>query len=322
MSNNRDDSLVPSFGTQPGWPFAVPWLLGLIGLTVLPALGSLLMSTLRWDGLSLSRDLQWVGAGNYRTVVTDDPLFRTALANSLIYSLLATPLTVAASLGAALLLWRPLRGLAVFRTLFYLPHVLGGVATILIWSWLFNPQFGPINAAIRSVFGLLDPVVRLFSPGGTSPWQPPNWLYCARWCKPALAVMQAWMFGGAMIVFLAALAHVPQRLRDAAAIDGAGPWHRFRNVTLIVLSPAILFNTVTSLVASMQAFNQAYLLYDRSQADGLLFYVLYLYRCAFEPPYRMGYASALAWVFFTLTVSLVVWAVRSARGWVFYEAEA
>jgi multiple sugar transport system permease protein len=308
--------------TNSGAWFALPWLIGLMVLTVVPLGGSLLMSLVRWDGLSFTTNLEWVGLDHYRTIIDDDPLFRKALGNSLYYSLLAAPLTVAASLAAAVLLAKPVRGIAIFRTAFFLPHVLGGVATILIWGWLFNPQFGPVNAILRGAFILLDPVVRLLSADGTSQWEPPGWFYSPQWCKPALVIMQTWLFGGAMLIFLAALQHVPPQLHDAAAVDGASRWHRFRHVTLPFLSPAILFNFVTSLVASMQAFNQAYLLYNRAQDDGLLFYVLYLYRCAFEPPYRMGYASALAWVFFALVFVLVLAAVRSARGWVFYEGEA
>jgi multiple sugar transport system permease protein len=292
--------------------FALPWLVGLIVLTVMPLAGSLLMSLVQWDGLSFTANLEWVGFDHYREAIADDPTFRKALANSLYYSLLAAPLTVATSLAAAILLAKPVRGIALFRTLFYLPHVLGGVATILIWGWLFNPRFGPINAVLRAVFGAT----------GASGWQAPGWFYSPQWCKPALVIMQAWLFGGAMLIFLAALQHVPPRLHDAAAVDGAGRWHRLRHVTLPFLSPAILFNLVTGLVASMQAFNQAYLLYNRAQDDGLLFYVLYLYRCAFEPPYRMGYASALAWLFFALVLILVLLAVRSAHGWVCYEGEA
>lgn len=306
-------------GQGSGAWFALPWLGGLLLLTALPVAASLLISLVRWDGLSLTGNLEWAGFEHYRKIITDDPLFRKALGNSLYYALLATPLTVAASLAAAVLLARPVRGILMFRTLFYLPHVLGGVATILIWSWLFNPRFGPINEMLRGLYALLDPLVRLFDPAGAAQWQTPAWFYSPRWCKPALVIMQTWLFGGAMLIFLAALQHVPPQLHDAAAVDGAGRWHRFRHVTVPTLTPAILFNLVTALVASMQAFNQAYLLYDRAQDDGLLFYVLYLYRCAFEPPYRLGYACALAWVFFALIFVLVWSTLRWARTWVIYE---
>ena len=279
------------------------------------------MSLVRWDGLSLSSSLEWVGSDHYRRAVLEDPLFRKSLSNSLWYSLAATPLEVGASLIVALVLSRRMRGMTAMRTLFYLPHVLGGVATVLIWSWLFNPQFGPINAMLRSGFAAIDPVVRLFSSTGTSGWTPPAWLYSPQWCKPALVIIQVWTFGGAMLIFLAALQHVPQGLHEAAEIDGAPRWRRFWHVTWPHLTPAVLVNLVTGLVASMQAFNQPYLLTNRAQQDGLLFYVLYLYRCAFEPPYRMGYASALAWIFFALVFVLVLLAARSARRWVFYSGE-
>ncbi len=300
--------------------FAAPWLVGVVVLTVLPVLGSLVMSLLRWDGLTLSAGVQWVGLDHYRHLATDDADFRKALSNSLIYSFMATPLSLAASLGAALLLSRRLPGMGIFRTLVYLPHVLGGVATVMIWSWLLNPRFGPVNAVLRESYALLDPLVRLWNPAGTSDWAVPGWFYSSTWCKPGLVLMQMWSFGGGMLIFLAALQQVNTQTVEAAHLDGAGWWSRLRHVTLPQLTPAVLFNTVTGLAASMQAFNQAYLMYNRSQDQGLLFYVLYLYRCAFEPPYRVGYASALAWVFFGLIFALVIVAVRTARHWVFYDA--
>ncbi|MHC4093723.1 MAG: carbohydrate ABC transporter permease, partial [Planctomycetota bacterium] len=219
------------------------------------------------------------------------------------------------------LLSRPLPGIGLFRTLLYLPHVLGGVATVLIWSWLFNPRFGPINSMLGWCVATADPVIGLFGEAGTTSWEPPGWFYSPQWCKPALIVMQIWSFGGSMLIFLAALQQVPRSLHEAAAMDGAGSQRRFRHVTLPHLTPAILFNLVTGLIFSMQAFHQAYLLTNRAQNDGLLFYVLYLYRCAFEPPYRVGYASALAWIFFAVVFALVILAVSSARRWVFYEGD-
>ncbi|MFQ5489542.1 MAG: carbohydrate ABC transporter permease [Phycisphaerae bacterium] len=300
--------------------FYAPWLVGVVGLTVIPVLGSLGLSFLRWDGLSFSADLHWVGLDHYRTLLNDDPDFGRALANSLIYSLMATPLSLLASLGAAVLLSRRLPGMGIFRTLVYLPHVLGGVATVMIWSWLLNPRFGPVNAAIRESYALLDPLVRLWNPAGTADWSVPGWFYSPTWCKPGLVLMQLWSFGGGMLIFLAALQQVSAQTLEAARLDGADAWSRFRHVILPSITPAILFNTVTGLAASMQAFNQAYLMFNRSQDQGLLFYVLYLYRCAFEPPYRVGYASALAWVFFGIIFTLVVIAIRTARHWVFYEA--
>ncbi|MCH7813303.1 MAG: sugar ABC transporter permease [Planctomycetes bacterium] len=311
--------LVPRYARpSAGFWFALPWMIGVVGLVVVPLAGSGLLSLTRWDGLSWEVDLKWVGLGNYREILTDDPLFRRALGNSLYYALIGVPLSLAASLGVAVLLAKPIRGIGLFRTLFYLPHVLGGVATVVIWSWLFNPRFGPINAVLSGCFELLDPLVRLFNGEGTADWQAPNWFYSPMWCKPAWIVMQVWSFGGAMLIFLAALRHVPNELHEAAALDGAGRWRRFRHVTWPAITPALLFNLVTGLVLAMQAFHQAYLLGHRSQDDGLLFYVLYLYRCAFEPPYRVGYSAALGWIFFAVVFVLVLAAVRSARGWVFY----
>ncbi len=304
-----------------GFGFAIPWVIGLVLLTLLPAAASIIMACYEWDGLSFSSGAKWVGLTNYSMLLFDDPQFKRALNNSLLYSLIGTPLSVGAALGAAVLLSKPVRGIGFFRTIFYLPHVLGGVATVMIWSWLLNPRFGPINEGLRMIYQLIDPLARLWQESGTTKWPRPGWLYSPEWCKPALILMQIWSLGGAMLIFLAALQHVPKNLGEAACLDGANRWRQFWHVTWPVLTPAILFNVVTGLVASMQSFNQAYLLYNRSQDDGLLFYVLYLYRCAFEPPYRVGYASAMAWIFFGIVFGLILLAVRSARGWVYYEGQ-
>jgi multiple sugar transport system permease protein len=324
-----------------GLRFALPWLVGVIGLTLVPMVASVLLSFTRWDGLALA-DIRWVGFDHYERAFgidqrhqpqPSDPWYWTALGgrpadaqfyqalyNSAYYSVFAVPLGLAASLGLALLLNLPLRGIRFFRTLYYLPHVLGGVATVLIWSWLLNPKFGVINAALRWIYEVVGPVAAWF---GADPatWSTPDWLYSPAWCKPALILMHTWTAGGAMLIFLAALQSVPDSLQEAARIDGAGRWRRFRNVTLPQITPAILFNLILGIVTSLQTFSQAYLLYNRAQHDGLLFYVLYLYRCAFEAPYRIGYASALAWILFVILFGLTLLVVRSGRRWVYYEVE-
>ncbi|MEE9296952.1 MAG: sugar ABC transporter permease [Phycisphaerae bacterium] len=188
----------------------------------------------------------------------------------------------------------------------------------MIWSWLLNPRFGLVNAALRLFYRLLDPVVGLFHETGTSLWVTPDWFYSPSSCKPALIIMHLWLGGGTMLVFLAALQRVPARLIEAAAIDGAGRWQRFRHVTLPHISPAILFNLIVGLVFSMQSFDQSYLLFNRAQRDGLLFYMLHLYRIAFESPYRVGYASALAWVLFGTTALVVAVVLLVSRRRVYY----
>ena len=252
----------------------------------------------------------------------NDPRFYTSLANSLFFTLIAVPLGLCASLAVALLLNQPLRGVALFRAFVYVPHLMGGVATVMIWSWLLNPQFGWINELIRGSYGLLDPFVRIFHAGGTSHWDVPSWLYSSGACKPALILMHVWTMGGSMLIFLAALNRVRPELYSAARIDGASRLQRFRNVTLPQISPAILFCLVMGLIFAMQSFHDAYLLQNRAQGDGLLFYALYLYETAFEPPYRLGYAAALAWILFAVLGVMVLPLLAMTRRWVHYESEA
>jgi multiple sugar transport system permease protein len=202
-----------------------------------------------------------------------------------------------------------------------LPYMLGGVATVLVWSWLFNPRFGLINRGLYLAFETLDPLVRVFSPTGTDGWTAPDWFYSPAACKPALIIMHVWLCGGAMLVFLAALQRVPGTLHDAARIDGAGAVRRFFAITLPHISPAIVFNAAVGVIFSMQAFDQAYLLYNRAQRDGLLFYMLRLYRVAFEDPHRLGYASALAWILFVVIAALTAPLVAIAGKRVYYAAD-
>jgi multiple sugar transport system permease protein len=326
---------------RTGLWFALPWLVGVISLTLAPMVASVLLSFTRWNGLSFA-DIRWVGADHYGQALRidrgyqpqpsdpwywaalggrpADSQFYQALYNSAYYGVFAVPLGLAASLGLALLLNLPLRGIRFFRTLYYLPHVLGGVATVLIWSWLLNPKFGVINAALRWMYEGAGLVAAWYG-ADTSVWSTPDWLYSPAWCKPALILMHTWTAGGAMLIFLAALQGVSDQSHEAARIDGAGRWRRFRDITLPQITPAIFFNLILGIVTSLQTFSQAYLLYNRAQDDGLLFYVLYLYRCAFEAPYRIGYASALAWILFVILFGLTLLVVRSGRRWVYYEVE-
>lgn len=327
---------------QIGW-FLLPWATGLVGLTLLPVLACFGLSLTRMDSARSVTELAWVGADHYRAVLgvdhayepdeTDpwywhllrgrpnDPRFYQAMYNSLFYSVFAVPLGLSAALLVALLLNQPLRGMSIIRGLVYLPHVLGGVATIVIWSWLLNPEFGWINQALRLFYALLDPAVGLFSEGGTSGWPVPRWLYSPDGCKPAVILMHVWTMGGSMLIFLAALRRVEPQLYEAARLDGAGAGDRFLRITLPQITPAILFNVTMSTIFAMQSFGEAYLLQNRNQDDGLMFFVLYLYRTAFEPPYRLGYASALAVILFAVLFILVVPILWSSRRWVHYAIE-
>ena len=323
--------------------FLMPWATGLIFLTLLPLIASLGLSLTRIETDASGKRLTWVGADHYREALgvdtthtrapTDpwiwrlmggrpsDPLCYRALGNSLFYTLPAVPTGLALSLAAAMLLHQPYRGMGAFRALFYLPHVLGGAATVLVWSWLLNPQFGWVNRMIGGAYRLVDPLIQLVTGYGTSDWPLPGWLYSPTWCKPAVILMHAWTMGGAMLIFLAALRRVPDGLYEAARLDGAGVWPRFRHVTLPQITPALLFNLVLGVIFAMQSFTEVYLLQNRSQDDGLLFYGLYLYQVAFESPHRLGYAAALGWILTALLSAVVIPLVGLSRRWMHYASE-
>jgi multiple sugar transport system permease protein len=241
--------------------------------------------------------------------VVDDPLFWKSLANTAFYAFLSVPLTTLAALGLALLLNRPLRGITLFRTVFYLPSILSGVATAFVWMWLFNPSFGMVNLAIRHVGELLH--VGLPEPG---------WLMEEAWAKPVFIIMSLWGVGNAMLIYLAGLQGMPTHLYEAAELDGATAWAQFRHVTLPALTPTIFFNLVMSIIGSFQIFTSAYVMTNGGPNNATLFYVLYLYRKAFEQ-FQMGYASALAWILFLIVLAMTLLVIRSSSLWVYYEGE-
>jgi len=307
--------------------FLWPWLVGVVLLTAVPMGASLVLSITRVEGDLGLQSYTFVGAEHYRAMPAIDRQYELSpadpwywhvmggrpqdtrlvqsLYNSLYYTFFAVPLGLMVSLAMAMLLNRSAPGMSPVRAIVYLPNLLGGVATIVIWSWLFNPRFGWVNESIRFVYAVLDPLVGLVRAGGTDDWPVPRWLYSPTACKPAVILMHVWTAGGSMLIFLAALRRVPGELYDAVSLDGAAWWRRFRHVTLPMISPALLFNSVLGVITAMQAFGESYLLQNRAQNDGLLFYVHYLYRVAFEPPYRLGYACAMAWVLFAI-LSLVI----------------
>ena len=318
-----------------GYLFLSPWLVGFLGLMLLPMIASMLLSFCRWKGLDLA-ELEWVGTEHYaeafRGIATGarqdlggeippgdpgDLDVYLALKNTFYYTFLAVPLGLCASLAMALLLNQKLKGIGLFRTIFYMPHVLGGVATIMMWMWVFNPDFGLLNTALRAAAAPLIEWGWL-----AADWQPPGWLYSEQWSKPALVIMSVWGAGGAMLIFLAALQNVPEQLYEAARIDGAGRLARFRHVTVPQISPAIFFNLVMGIIGTFQVFNSAYIITGGTGGQGksLLFYVLYLYTKAFVD-FEMGYASALAWILFAIILVFTLLVVRSSSLWVYYEGE-
>jgi multiple sugar transport system permease protein len=284
-----------------GYLFISPWIGGFVCLGLGPYLFAVVLSLCRWD---MMQPMEFVGLANYRAMVIEDPLFWKSLANTFVYVLLSVPAGLAVALGLALLLNRPVRGVWVFRTIFYLPAVLSGVAVLLLWKWIFNADFGLLNAFLMQL-GLDDP---------------PAWLASTKWAKPALAIMSLWGVGGAMLIFLAGLQGIPSSLYEAARLDGAGRVKRFLHVTLPMLSPVMFFNLVMGFIVGFQAFLQPYVMTRGGPQDATMFYVLHLFLQAFRY-FRMGYASALAWVLFIVILGVTALNFRIAKHWVYYEHE-
>jgi multiple sugar transport system permease protein len=286
-----------------GLLFALPWLVHLAVFIAYPIAASFAYGFCSYDAL---RPPRWVGLENYRVLFTEDPLFWTSLGNTLYIVALGLPVTMALSLGIALLMNQRLRGMAFYRTLYYLPSITPVVATSALWLWLLNPEIGLVNNLLARV-GIAGP----------------GWLASPDWSKPALILMGLWGAGGAMVIYLAGLQDVPQQLYEAAALDGAGRWAQLRHVTLPMLSPVILFNLIMGLIGGFQYFTQAYVVSrgTGSPQDSLLFYAFHLFNSAFLD-FRMGYASAMAWVLFLITLACALAVFRSSARWVYYGGES
>ena len=280
-----------------GYLFISPWIIGFILLVAGPMLASLVLALMRWD---LFSSPQWVGLRNFQQLGTD-PLVRTTLWNTAFYTFLSVPLNLIFSLATAMLLSQQIRFQSLFRTLFYLPSILPAVASALLWLWIFNPDVGLANALLQ----------RLGLPES-------QWLFSPSSSKPTFILMGLWGVGNTMVIFLAGLQGIPQTLYEVAEIDGANWWQRFRAVTLPMLSPVILFNLILGIIGSFQVFTSAFLLTNGGPQNSTLFMVLYLYRLAFEQ-FKMGYASALAWLLFVIILIFTLIQMRLSKRWVYYE---
>jgi len=276
-----------------------PWLFGFLTLTLGPFIASLVMSFMKWRILTPP---VFIGFANYERLFLRDARFGISLYNTAYYVLLSVPSGLVVAFFVAILLNQNVKGLPLFRTLFYVPSVTSGVATAILWLGLFDARYGLINTVLRFV-GIEGPL----------------WLGSRAWAKPALVIMSLWYVGGSVVIFLAGLQGIPQHLYEAAEVDGAGSWARLRHVTFPMMTPTIFFNLIMGIIGSFQVFTSSFVMTDGGPADATLFYVLYLYRNAFEY-FRMGYASALAWVFFLIVLALTLVQLAGSRHWVYYEA--
>lgn len=283
-----------------GYLYITPWAIGYLLLIVGPVLASLYLSFTQY---SIITPPVFIGLANYVKAFTNDALFTKSLGNTFYYVVLNVPLSITSSLLLALFLDQGLRATKLFRTLFFLPSITPVVASVLLWRWIFQPDFGVANYFL-SLFGI----------------QGPQWLASPTWVKPTLIIMGLWgsVGGSQMIVFLAGLQSIPSDLYEAAAIDGASKWTRFRYITLPMLTPSLFFNLILSIIASFRTFTAAYIATEGGPAYASLFFVLYLFFNAFKFM-NMGYASAMAWVLLVVVLLLTLIQFRFSKRWVYYE---
>jgi multiple sugar transport system permease protein len=287
-----------------GYLFVAPLFLGFLIFLGGPLLASLALTFVKWDILSPP---QWVGLANYAELARD-PIVGKAFYNT-VFLMLGIPAGMLLSLLLALAMNQPIRGIGAFRVIYFLPVISSVAAVALLWRWIYNPQFGLLNYLLALV-GI---------PG-------PDWLGSPMWAKPALMIMGVWGgLGLNMILYLAALQSVPAQLYEAATLDGAGPWQRFRHVTWPMITPTTFFITITSIIGSFQAFAQIHLL-TRGNGPGAVgggphwattTVIYYLWQQAFSY-YRMGYAAALAWVLAAVILLITALQFAASRRWVFY----
>ena len=281
-----------------GLLFCAPWLINLIGLHLIPVVLSLYYSFTDYDILQPPK---WTGFDNYVSLFQDQVFWQT-VENTVIYAVMAIPAGILFAFGLALLLNTKIRGLAVWRTIYFLPNVLPTVAVSIVWLWVFNPLYGPVN-------WLLD-LVGLPGPG---------WFADEHWGKVGLVLLSLWSVGQTMVIYLAGLQDVPQELYDAADVDGASVWTKTFRITIPMMTPVIFFNLVLSLIGIFSYFDAPFVITDGlgNPAHSMLFYAMYLYRNAFNL-FHMGLASAMAWLQFIVTLVVALIVFGTSGRWVYY----
>ena len=280
--------------------FISPWMIGFLCLTLGPMLASLYISFTFYDAIQTPR---WRGTANYSELFADE-LFWQSIKVTALYSVGSVALGIVASMAVALLLNRDIHGVSLFRTIFYIPSVISGVAVSLLWMWILNSDFGLLNYLLWELFRI----------------QGPAWLMSRQWVIPALVIMSLWGIGGGIVIYLARLQSIPTELYEAAEIDGANALRRLAHITIPMMTPVIFFNLIMGIIGSFQVFTQSYVMTAGGPNNASLFYVLYLYRNAFRY-FRMGYASALAWILFLILMVLTFIVLKSASWWVYYGGE-
>lgn len=284
-----------------GYLFISPWIIGFIGLTLGPLIFSLAAS---FTDYNITSKMNFIGFENFKRMFTMDDLFRTSLFNTLYYVIFSVPMTTAGAIVLGVLLNQKVKGMKFFRTIYYLPAVLSGVAVYFLWMQLLSPSTGLVNTML-GWFGI----------------EGPAWLFDPEWTKPALLLMKMWSVGGGMLLYLASLQGVSPQMYEAADMEGASSWQKFLHITLPMISPIIFFDVITSTIGSFQIFQEAYVMTENGSGgpgNSLLFYNLHMWNNAFEV-FNMGYASAMAWLLFIIVMILTVVNMKLGKRWVHYE---
>lgn len=288
-----------------GLLFAMPWIIGFLVFNLYPIMASFYYSLTEYNVLQPPK---FVGLDNYKYLFNDNSRFNASLLNTLYICVFSVPLNLIFSLGMAMLLSMQVKGQSIYRTIYYLPSVISVVASSVVWVWVLNPEYGILNTVL-GLFHLPQPV----------------WLADPIFTKPALILMGMWASGGTMLIYLAAIKGVPQSLYEAADLDGAGAWKKFRHITIPAISTTTLFQLIMGLIYGFQYFTQAYVFIsgsNNSTADGgpensLLFYAIQLYQEGFRF-LNMGVASAMAWILFIFIVIVTYIVFKTSLKWVYY----
>jgi multiple sugar transport system permease protein len=291
---------------RTGLAFISPWIVGFLVFTLIPLATSLYYSFTNYNGLSISKS---VGFRNYQQIFTSDPYVRSAVHNTLYLAVIGVILTSILSLALAILLNQKVRGIGIYRTLYYLPTMLPIVISAFVFTLVLDPNTGALNALLRLV-GI----------------EGPTWLFSTTWAKPALLILGLWGVGNSVIIYLAGLQDVPQHLIEAATVDGAGWWQRMWHVTLPMLSPIIFFNVLLAVIAAFQNFISIFYLTASAgaasiggPANSTLTWGLQIYVNAFINS-QLGYAAAMSWIMFVVVLAITILLFRLSRRWVYYES--
>ncbi|MHB0878599.1 MAG: carbohydrate ABC transporter permease [Anaerolineae bacterium] len=280
--------------------FIAPWLIGFVLFRAGPLLAAVWLSFVKWE---IVTPPVWVGFANW-AAMPRDPLFWQSLKVTTLYTMAVVPLSVVLGFMLAFLMNQDVKGVTVFRTIYYLPSVTSGVAISMLWIWIFNPDFGLLNYFL-SMVGITGPA----------------WLFDPQWVVPAFIFMSLWGLGSTTIIYLAGLQGIPTQLYEAAEMDGANGWRKLLHVTVPMMTPIVFFNLVMNVIGTFQVFTSAFVMTQGGPRNASLFYVLYLFRNAFQY-FEMGYAASLAWVLFAIIGFFTVIIFSTSNRWVYYEGSA